>query len=388
MSELFNPSELVGTRPEVGGLVPKCGACRLFKGCHSPKMEPYGQGRRKLLIVGEAPGEDEDREGRPFVGKAGAYLRTVFKRLGFDMDRDAWTTNSLICRPPNNAKPDPKQISFCHPNLAKTLSNTPPRVVVTLGHSALASLMLSRWSVSRLEQWIGWQIPFSPFWVCPTYHPSYLLRVNDPSLNKSFENHLKAALRIEEPPKEKEDLSSLIIISYDEDQVEKTLVAMDAVVSVDYETNCLKPEYPEAKIYSCAVSDGQKTISYPWTPRSRKATGGILFSSRKKVAANMKFEERWTRKAFGRGVRNWDFDTMLAAHCLDNRSGICSLKFQAFVRLGVGPYNKHIEPFLESHKGHYNRIQQLSMESILLYGGIDALCEHRLATIQKKGLSL
>src|SRR6185503_19587936 len=102
-------------RPAVG-LVPRCGACGLLKTCESPKMAPYGKGKRGVLIVGEAPGQSEDERGRPFVGKSGQFLRGTLEGLGFDMDRYAWTTNALICRPPNNQTPDNKRISYCRPN--------------------------------------------------------------------------------------------------------------------------------------------------------------------------------------------------------------------------------------------------------------------------------
>jgi hypothetical protein len=89
-------------------------------------------------------------------------------------------------------------------------------------------------------------------------------------------------------------------------------------------------------------------------------------------------------KTFGHGVNNWQWDTMLATHCLDNRPGICSLKFQALVQMGVPVYNKHIEPMLASYKGPYNRIREIEMGSLLYYGGMDALLEWKLAMKQRK----
>jgi len=76
---------------------------------------------------------------------------------------------------------------------------------------------------------------------------------------------------------------------------------------------------------------------------------------------------------------------MLAAHCLDNRPGICSLKFQSLVKMGVPIYNRHLEPYLESHgDGHYNRIQEISHKDLLTYGGLDSLLEYKLMRIQRK----
>jgi len=100
-------------------------------------------------------------------------------------------------------------------------------------------------------------------------------------------------------------------------------------------------------------------------------------------------EERWTLKTFGHGVTNWGWDTMLAAHCLDNRPGICSLKFQALVRLGVPSFNETTEPYLANVKGSpYNRIDEIYPPALLLYNGMDARLEYKLAMVQMKDMGL
>jgi hypothetical protein len=101
----------------------------------------------------------------------------------------------------------------------------------------------------------------------------------------------------------------------------------------------------------------------------------------------MKFEDRWCRAKLGCGVKNFVWDGMLAAHVLDNRPDITSLKFQAFVRLGVGDYNSHIEPFLRSKdKGgnEPNRIREAKLDDVLMYCGIDSLLEFKVARLQMK----
>jgi hypothetical protein len=104
-----------------------------------------------------------------------------------------------------------------------------------------------------------------------------------------------------------------------------------------------------------------------------------------KIAANAKFEERWTRKTFGHGINKWDFDTMLAAHLLDNKPGVCGLKFQAFVKLGQESYNDHIEPYLKADgSNEENRIKEIAIKELLIYNGLDSLLEWKLAKIQKR----
>jgi uracil-DNA glycosylase family 4 len=356
-------------------------------------MEPYGQGKRGVLVVGEAPGQTEDEEGRPFVGKSGDYLRQFLRSIGVSLDRDALTTNSLICRPPKNATPEDKQIGYCKPNLIKTIEEFSPRVVITLGRSALNSVLRGIWldKVGTLERWVGWKIPYHKFWICPTYHPSFLMRTKSQMLDRRFSEHLEAAFDIDDDPPERMEIEKMVEVLYDPQEIIRSLDDIDEIgglAGIDFETNCLKPEYPEAEIVSFAVSNGQRTISYPWSGQDViEATGRFLHSPKTgKVASNLKMEERWTAKKFGRGVVNWAHDQMLAAHCLDNRKAICSLKFQGFVRLGVETYNEHVDPWLESHKGHYNRIKRIEPKTLMIYNGVDAFLCRKLAFLQRKEL--
>ncbi len=128
-------------------------------------MVPYGEGKKGVLIVGEAPGANEDKQGRPFVGKAGQYLRETLKTFGVSLDRDCVTTNALICRPPDNKIDDPKKIGYCRPNLIKTIGNVDPKVIITLGQPALRAVIKQFWKddLGKMERWIGWQIPVDNF---------------------------------------------------------------------------------------------------------------------------------------------------------------------------------------------------------------------------------
>src|ERR1022692_2317444 len=97
----FNKTGVTSSKKPLA-LVPQCGSCGLYQTCLSPKMPVSGGGRRGILVVGESPGETEDRENTQFVGKTGNYLRSVLRDLDVNLDEDCWKTNSLICRPPGN----------------------------------------------------------------------------------------------------------------------------------------------------------------------------------------------------------------------------------------------------------------------------------------------
>lgn len=373
-------------------LVPRCGACGLFKRCHSPKMKPYGKGRKGVLVVGEAPGAVEDDEGRPFIGKAGQFLRRKLEEIGISLDQDALTTNALICRPPNNATPDPKEIEYCYPNILRTIADFQPDVVITLGRTALQSVLTGIWTddIGTLERWVGWKIPLPRFWLCPTYHPSFLLRNNNKTLDGLFSDHLEAAFELQgKPPVLIE--SPMVDKLYEEERIIEAIDAIDReqnIVVVDYETNCVKPEWPDAKLYSCSLTTEECCFSFPWVKGIEVKMREFLLSNRTlKVAHNLKFEDRWTRKQFGYGVVGWLWDSMLAAHVLDNRTGICSLKFQSLVRLGQVSYNENIAPYLDNARNSpYNRIHEISIDQLLHYGGLDGIYELELFKVQRKDL--
>lgn len=396
MTGFFASSKLRQEPPAL--LVPRCGACGLYKHCESPKMKPYGDGRKHVLVVGEAPGETEDELGRPFIGKAGQLLRQVLGDIDVNLDRDALTTNAIICHPAQNETPDEKKIEYCRPNLNATIKDNQPHVIVTLGRVALESVIAAHWKgdVGTMERWVGWTIPLKEYWVCPTFHPSFILRMNNPVYERRFKEHLKAAFALEGMPGNQDEFEGVeeskkrVEILFDERKIYEALREIDehgGWAAFDYETNCLKPEYPKARIISCSVSNGARTIAYPWMGRAILATSMFLKSKRtKKIASNAKFEDRFTNHFLKHPVSNWAGCTMIGTHCLDNRQAICSLKFQCLVQMGIPSYNAHIEPYLEGFNGHYNRIHEIDLNELLLYNGLDSLFEARLGVLQRQQL--
>ena len=104
-----------------------------------------------------------------------------------------------------------------------------------------------------------------------------------------------------------------------------------------------------------------------------------------KIGANIKFENRWTKRNLGHYVNNWIFDTMIAAHVLNNKPKVTGLTFQAFVNLGQPCYEQNIKPFLKSRKNSkFNRIEELDLKDLLLYNGLDSLLTYGVALKQMK----
>ena len=362
-------------------------------------MKPTGKGKQKILIVGEFPDSADDRTGKPFRGESGKRARSEVSAAGLDTDADVVWTNALICNPPGDRPPMSKIIPYCRPNLIKTIESVKPNVILLMGSIAVKSLIGFLWKedVGKLNRWIGWRIPCQRFnaWICPTYHPDHLRNKNHPVMDLMFKQQVRWACSQTKPPWETvPDLRSRVRVVFDPDEAASIIRKMtDNVkrpVAFDYETNMLKPENERAKIVCCSVSDGKTTIAFPWIGEAVKAMKAFFRSNVPKIASNMKFEDRWTNCKVGVSVRNWKLDTMLAAHVLDNRPEITSIKFQAFVRLGQESYDDHIKPFLKSKEsGGYaeNRIDEVDPHDLMTYCALDSLLEWRVALKQYEELS-
>jgi len=363
-------------------------------------MRPSGEGRKRILIVGEAPGANEDDEGIQFVDKAGRYLEDALDHIGIDLRKDCWTTNALICRPPDNKISDKRAVDYCRPNLITTIERLQPASIVLLGGTPVQSLIGHVWKEApgAITRWVGWNIPCQKpnVWISPTYHPSYLMRMHSKVMDRDFVRHLEKACSYREVPWEQvPDYESQIEVLLDTDEAAAVLRKMEqkgGAIAFDYENNCLKPETPGGEIVcASACWRGRKTIAYPWHGAAIEATFDLLHSERcYHIASNLKHEERWTRKVSGRPVQNWLWDTMLAAHVIDNRKGICGLKFQAFAHLGAEAYDEHIKQFLESQAGSVlNRVrEEVELRQLLLYCGTDTLLEYLLAEKQMAKLRI
>ncbi|MDD5723626.1 MAG: uracil-DNA glycosylase [Syntrophales bacterium] len=148
-----------------------CTRCKL----HGGRLNiVFGEGNphADLLFVGEAPGRDEDQQGRPFVGRAGQLLTDIIKAMG--LTRDAvYICNILKCRPPENRNPEPDEIAACEPFLVKQLQSIQPRVICALGKFAAQTLLKTDTAISVLR---GRFHSYHEMRLMPTYHPAYLLR--------------------------------------------------------------------------------------------------------------------------------------------------------------------------------------------------------------------
>lgn len=396
---IFSRAELTQvSRP--AGRIPECGRCGLYKTCKTPKMPVAGQGRKGIMVIGEAPGETEDERGKPFVGKSGEELQAAVRLAGADLFRDCWVTNALSCRPPGNTIDDPKAIGYCRPLVNAALERYDPRVVLLVGKAPVVSVVEPLFGgIDALSRWVGQRIPHlsTNRWLCPTWHPAYLMREKKDAGWALFREHVRRAVQIKDRPRDygdsQEDFDASAEACADPEEAARRLDALEHRwgVAFDFETTCLRPESRHADILCCSASDGKVSVAFPWVGKAKETMLQILRDPNvPKIAWNAKFEARWCRRVLGIDVK-FAWDGMLGSHLLDPRTGTSGLDFQAFTKLGVANYWRHVAPYMSGNKAKEganaaNSLVRADREELLTYCAKDSLYEHALSTMQMKEL--
>ncbi len=167
-----SPHSLSGALATVREELDQCTRCKLSKGRNTIV---FGEGspEARLVFIGEGPGQEEDQQGRPFVGAAGQLLTDIIVK-GMQLKReDVYICNIVKCRPPGNRNPEPDEIEACEPFLIKQLQAIKPQCIVALGNVAVKTLLKTKAGITSLRgTWQAYQgIP-----LMPTFHPAYLLR--------------------------------------------------------------------------------------------------------------------------------------------------------------------------------------------------------------------
>jgi DNA polymerase len=161
-----------------------CTRCGLCEG-RTQVVNTHGNRKARLMFVGEAPGADEDAQGKPFVGRAGQLLTKMIEAMGMKRE-DIIIGNVNRCRPPGNRQPTLEEAAICRPFLFREISAIQPEVIVVMGNTALRNLLEVREGITRVR---GKFQDFRGIKVMPTFHPAYLLR--DPTKKRETWEDLK-----------------------------------------------------------------------------------------------------------------------------------------------------------------------------------------------------
>ena len=388
--------------------------CGLQNTCLGPMMEVGGNGKRGILVLAEAPGREEDeayarliQSGQPLygtqlIGTAGRLLESRLARVGIDLNEDCFKFNAINCRPPDNRTPTGAEVIACRPRVLEVIRTLKPRYILALGGIAVESLIAHKWhdeeGLGGINRWRGLQCPDQEYkaWICPTYHPSYVSRCEKSKQDKQvplyFDIDLEKFAELINYDQESfpyypmDDVVIYLTIQETIGILRKLLTNPPELLYFDYETTGLKPHTPGHKIVSVSICfDGEVSYSFLLTPEITSWWVKILQSSIPKAAHKIQFEEKWSRAILGVEVNNWTWDTCLAAHVMDNRGQISNLKFQTYSNFGIPDYSSEIYPYLKSkHSLGINNIDQIPVQKLLKYGGLDSYFGYLLWEKQKR----
>jgi DNA polymerase len=170
--------------------------CQRCKLCSSRSTVVFGSGnpRARLMVIGEGPGEEEDRQGKPFVGRAGQLLTRMLAARGVELDRerDCYIANVVKCRPERNRNPEPDEVAACNPFLMAQIDAIQPAVILALGNFAAQTLLGTKEGISKLR---GKAYAYRTGVLVPTFHPAFLLRNPGESYKRMAWDDLKLARR-------------------------------------------------------------------------------------------------------------------------------------------------------------------------------------------------
>ncbi len=161
----------MGNLAGIAGETAKCELCALSK-TRTKVVFGSGDPNARLMFIGEAPGAEEDKQGAPFVGRAGKLLTDMITAMGLDRG-SVYIANILKCRPPGNRDPKPEEVKACEPYLKRQIASIGPEVICALGAVSAKTLLDTQTPISRLR---GEFHTYQGIPLAPTYHPAYLLR--------------------------------------------------------------------------------------------------------------------------------------------------------------------------------------------------------------------
>lgn len=311
---------------------PNCTACGLHKTTESVCVMGEGGTKLPIMVIGEAPGAEEEKTGKPFQGRAGQLLTEMLLEAGLNR-KDFYISNAVQCRPPDNRTPKKKEIHTCRKYWQYERERLKPKFILLLGNVACEAVLNQK----GIKQLRGHPIEQDGIIYFPTYHPSFALR--DPRQDPVLRNDIKAFAKIVKKGGIIDEADNFTYTIVTEANLKEALrdIERERVISLDCETSGLNPWAPASYITSIGIGTAQNNWCFPLQhtqgelfnkPISQQRRVDALHKAvrkrvkgRKKVivAHFGKFDTKWVRKEYG---YTWhiDFDTGLAHYNLDENS--------------------------------------------------------------------
>lgn len=359
-----------------------CAACPLqetWPTLGTPQMAMAGPANADVLIMGEGPGEDEDKQGRPFVGVSGELLTKILPRQ--HADRVAMT-NAVRCRPPGNRTPHARELHACSIHLESDVAAGRFKAVLGLGGAPLARFM----DEATITAVHGLKFPVrigdKTLWYYPTLHPAFVLRSGGersphlPILQTDITEFFKRVDKWAKPVIE-EVSADQVICAYDEDEARgwcDKLWHAGTPIGFDIETTGLRPNQRGAEILTAAASNGKITVAWPVRHPERPNDWGLpllLAATRnlRWIGHHAGFELGWLYEHSRRAGIAWEpekgfDDSMVAARLFQRREGCLNLG--VLTRLYTGVNIKKLSNLAIA------RLAEEPLDKVLPYNGLDA----------------
>lgn len=317
---------------------PNCTECPLHIDAQTVCLIGDGIVPARWMVIGEAPGYREDEISRPFSGRSGRLLDEVLGQYKLPREQ-AFITNVTKCRPPENRTPTKSELTACRHYLDDEIEAVQPEFILLVGNSAL-NLIKKSGIMKHRGQWYD----YGKAKVLATIHPAAVLR--NPSLRKLFETDIREFSRnVRGRPATPDPHTYLVRDRIGLGKLCDAILKSPAI-AYDIETNGFDEFAEDAKIASISIAVRTDVVFFvpiehpeaPWKDPKRVLSiinNALAYTNAKRVAHNAKFDDRWLRR-FG-GEFNADFDTMLAAHILDENR-LKGLKILAPMLLGVSAW--------------------------------------------------
>lgn len=402
MQGFFSKEQVQSSSRGKGGRALSCARCGLYKDCRNPRMGLEGNGRKGILLIGDGSTSLDDRRGYYWNDKNSKLLVELLEdEFNINIYEDCYSIMATGCTS-EDANED--HVECCRPRVWKAIDKCKPKLIILFGTPAIRSFYGGRTEQSLgIAQWRGFLIPDrkTKAWVCPIISPNKLnWKKNklDPANFIIWKKDLRKALT---------NLDQEVPTFIDEkEQVEivprgRLLRALlrDLLkvkrFAFDYEATGLKPHREGHQIICTSISPSpDKSYAFMQPEEGPELSAFQKLLAKKevgKIAHNLKMEHAWSFVRAGVEVQNWEWDTMQAAHVIDNRRYITGLKFQSLINFGLLDYNSHIDEYLvgvdPKDKNSFNRLLKYmktkkGKEEALIYCGIDGLNTHRLALKQ------
>lgn len=377
---------------------PICQECGLFKTCRTPFMNSSGASRPDVIIIGEAPGKDEDdpKNGKPFVGEAGQLLHSVVDGLDLGSIR---YTNVVRCRPPDN-KIEKRHIKYCKQFAMQEIYHYKPKTVLLMGNSPLQGILgesgITSWNGSIIDKTLDDNGKKFDVRFVPLYHPAYILRDSshlDEWLD-AFGSVDATETTVEYVKTYPQNIADLMIMMEHLNSCE--------YIAYDTETVSLGKYTQEQMLLSVSFAVEGRAYAYPihhpgeWWQEGElidviDITKKVLQAHDGKIIGqNVKFDLLQTHDAFGIMLNASD-DVLLISHLIDSKPGIHGLKRQAAIYLDMYQYSKELDEYASAHKeanpkrgGSYAKVP---LPILLPYGAKDAEATYRLKQLRIKELT-